>query len=90
MHDDATHPPRAHRDEMVRVAAELNELDDQLTAAERAGNVSEQVAVLRARSRVWRRWADHLERAGRENHPAVLASMRDAISADRLAEGFSS
>lgn len=74
-------------EEMTRVAAQLNELDDQLWAAERADNVSEQVAVLRERSRIWRSWADRLEETGRESHPAVLASMRDATSADRLAGG---
>ena len=74
-------------EEMVRIAAALNDLDDQLWAAEKADNVSEQVAVLRERARVWRRWADHLEQSGRDNYPAVLSAMRDDISADRLAEG---
>lgn len=74
-------------EEMTRIAAELNDLDDRLSAAERADNLTDQVAVLIERSRVWRRWADHLEQAGREAHPAVLASMRDAIAADKLAGG---
>jgi septal ring factor EnvC (AmiA/AmiB activator) len=74
-------------DEMLRIAATLNDLDDQLWAAERADNVTEQVAVLRERSRVWRSWADQLLASGREAHPAILASQRDAISADRLAGG---
>jgi septal ring factor EnvC (AmiA/AmiB activator) len=74
-------------EEMLRIAATLNELDDQLSAAERADNLSDQVAVLRERSRVWRSWADLLEQTGREAHPAILASQRDAISADRLAGG---
>jgi septal ring factor EnvC (AmiA/AmiB activator) len=73
-------------DELLRIAAELNDLDDELAAFERAENVSGQVTVLRQRARVWRRWADHLEQSGRDNHPAVLAAMRDTISADRLAE----
>jgi septal ring factor EnvC (AmiA/AmiB activator) len=72
---------------MLQVADELNKLDDRLAAAEHADNVAGQVAALRARSKVWRSWADHLAQAGRENHPAVLASMRDAISADRLEGG---
>jgi septal ring factor EnvC (AmiA/AmiB activator) len=71
-------------EEMVRIAAKLNALDDQLSAAERADNLSDQVAVLRERSRIWRAWADMLEQTGREAHPAILASQRDAISADRL------
>lgn len=74
-------------DEMVRIAAKLNELDDQLHAAERAGNVSDQVAVLRERSRVWRSWADQLLASGREAYPAMLAAQRDTASADRLADG---
>lgn len=74
-------------EEMTRIAARLNELDDQLHAAERADNVSDQVAVLRERSRVWRSWADMLDQTGREAYPAILASQRDATSADRLAGG---
>jgi septal ring factor EnvC (AmiA/AmiB activator) len=72
---------------MTRVAEKLNALDDQLSAAERQGNVSEQVAVLRERSQVWRSWADRLLADGREAYPAILASQRDATSADRLAGG---
>lgn len=74
-------------EERVRVADKLNKLDDELAAAERQGTVSAQVAILRERSRVWRSWADFLEQTGREAHPAILASQRDAISADRLADG---
>ncbi|WP_445184565.1 hypothetical protein ACTXG6_40335 [Pseudonocardia sp. Cha107L01] len=76
-----------NEDEMVRVAAKLNELDDQLSAAEIAGNVSEQVAVLRERAGVWRSWANRLLADGREATPAILASQRDEASADRLAGG---
>lgn len=74
-------------EEMKKIAAKLNELDDQLSAAERQGNLSAQVAVLRERSQVWRAWADRLLADNREAHPAILASQRDAISADRLAGG---
>jgi septal ring factor EnvC (AmiA/AmiB activator) len=74
-------------EEMTRIAAKLNELDDALHAAERADNLSAQVAALRERSRVWRSWADMLDQTGREAYPAILASQRDATSADRLAGG---
>jgi hypothetical protein len=73
--------------EMKKVAAKLNALDDELGAAERAGTVSAQVAILRERSRVWQAWADRLLADNREATPAVLAAQRDAISADRLAGG---
>lgn len=75
------------REEMSRIADKLDQLDDQLHAAERADNISDQVAVLRERSRVWQAWADMLTQTGREAYPAVLASQRDATSADRLAGG---
>jgi hypothetical protein len=74
-------------EEMTEIAARLNALDDELGAAEQQGTVSAQVAILRERSRVWRWWADRLLADGREAHPAILASQRDAISADRLEGG---
>jgi hypothetical protein len=83
-----TDAPTPRDEEMVRVAEQLNALDDQLWAAERADHVSEQVAVLRQRSRVWKARADRLEQSGHENHPAVLASMRDAISARCVSRGL--
>lgn len=70
-----------------QIADQLSALDLELFAAEKDDDVTAQVVALRARGRVWRSWADHLERTGRDATPAILASQRDAISADRLADG---
>lgn len=75
--------------DMSRIADALGKLDIELFEAEKADNLSTQITVLRERSRVWREWADLLERDGRESWPAILASQRDAISADQLSKGIS-
>jgi len=72
---------------MQEMAERLNQLDDELHAAERAGNVSAQIAALRERARCWREWAEHLAKAGRDNHAAVLSAMRDEITAGQLEAG---
>jgi hypothetical protein len=73
--------------EMVRVAQKLNELDDALGAAQRVGNVSEQVALLRERGRVWRGYAVLLEQSGRDSVGATLAALRDETNALQLEGG---
>jgi hypothetical protein len=55
--------------------------------AERAGNISAQVACYRERARAWRRYAALLEAAGRDGSGAVMAAQRDENRARELERG---
>jgi hypothetical protein len=74
-------------DQLRILADRMDELDDELYAAERAGNVSAQIAALRERARCWREWGEHLKANGRDHSGSELAAMRDESTADRLAGG---
>jgi hypothetical protein len=63
------------------LAGRMDRLDDELTAAERAGNVAERIALLRERARAWREYGRLLDKAGRDASGAILGAMRDETSA---------
>lgn len=74
--------------EQLRILGDrMDVLDDELYAAERAGNVSAQIAALRERARCWREWGEHQKAAGRESYGAELAAMRDETHAFQLEGG---
>jgi hypothetical protein len=71
--------------EQVRdLTARVNELDDALLAAEKAGRVTEQVVLKRERANLLTELADLLRAAGRDDVGARLAARRDRIDADAL------
>jgi hypothetical protein len=74
-------------EETRRFSEQLARLDEELYAAELAGNLSERVALLRERAGVWTALAEVLARSGRDDVAARLAALRDQINADRLAIG---
>ena len=74
--------------EQLRILGDrMDAIDDELYAAERAGNVSAQIAALRERARCWREWAEHVKKAGRDNAGAILAAQRDENNALQLEAG---
>lgn len=74
--------------EQLRILGDrMDELDTELYAAERAGNVSAQIATLRERARCWREWGEHLTKSGRDNVGAILSAQRDEASAFALEGG---
>lgn len=75
-------------DEQLRILGDaMDRLDTELYAAERADNVSAQIATLRERARCWREWGELLEKAGKDNYGAILAALRDETHAQQLEGG---
>jgi hypothetical protein len=71
--------------EEAAISTEVDDLDSQLAAAERAGDTEHQVTILRARAAVWDRYADVLRRDGRQWHDVVRAhAQRDLRAATEL------
>jgi hypothetical protein len=70
--------------ELRTLSGRMDRLDDELVAAERAGNASERIALLRERARAWRAYSTLLGQAGRDSVGATLAAMRDETTALQL------
>lgn len=74
--------------EQLRILGDrMDELDTELYEAERAGDVSRQIAALRERGRCWREWGEHLTKSGRDNVGAILSAQRDETTAQQLEDG---
>lgn len=65
----------------------MDQVDDELWAAEKADDVTGQIVALRERAKLWRQYGAMLQAAGADNVGAELSAQRDEISADNLARG---
>ncbi|WP_445186776.1 hypothetical protein ACTXG6_06075 [Pseudonocardia sp. Cha107L01] len=65
----------------------MDRLDDDLWAAERAGDVGEQIKCLYSRAVGWYRFAEILRQAGRDTTTAITAARRDETTARQLEAG---
>lgn len=74
-------------DFQTRYGAQLDVLDESIYLAEKSGNLSERIALLRERSQLWFQLAKELREAGRDDVAARLSGQSDLWSASRLARG---
>lgn len=70
-----------------RLSERMDKLDDEIWAAEKAGNKSAQIVGLRERARAWRKYGEILEKAGRDSVAASLSAQRDENTAFQLEGG---
>jgi hypothetical protein len=73
--------------ELKKLSDEMDRLDDELFAAEKAGNISEQIALLYQRARGWYQFGELQRTAGRDWHTAIISAQRDETSARQLQDG---
>lgn len=86
-----TKPNREHGRSLNVLADAMDVADQELYAAERAGDTTVRITTLLERARLWREYGELLEAAGREAWTAYGCSRRDHAEALKLqhdAEGI--